>query len=67
MTVIFCPACMVTRMQRAADIVCRGCWYTLPSVTRTSLKKTDDKTDERRAELRRRLTAGEPVRTITIR
>lgn len=66
MSVPLCPACK-KHPRRKNTYVCRGCWYTLPSGTRSALSKTDADAPRRLAELTQALNTGTPLRNITIR
>ena len=66
LTVPLCPASKVGR-RRGGDYLCRGCWYTLPTPTRTALRAKDGKAPARLQELYRLIAADTPLRSIRIR
>lgn len=66
MTVLICPACR-KKPRRKQQYVCRGCWYTLPSGTRSALNRRDDDAVRRLQQLHQELEDGVPLRNIVIR
>lgn len=66
MSRLICPACK-TRPYRATEVLCSGCWFTLPSGTRSALKLNDARAADRRAELGQALAGGAQLHTIRIR
>jgi hypothetical protein len=61
-----CPACRKTP-RRKNTYVCPGCWYTLPSGTRSALSRNDAHAMRRYQELQAALQSGTPLRSIAIR
>ncbi|MFC6936733.1 hypothetical protein ACFQHO_45000 [Actinomadura yumaensis] len=63
-----CPSCgsPYRASRRGGDPLCPGCWATLPTATRTALRRRDDQAPARREQLRARLDVGTPLREIRI-
>lgn len=60
-----CPSCLA-RLRATGQYLCPGCWSSLPTATRRSLRRRDGAALARLRELHGQLDRGVPLAEITM-